>query len=163
MTVFSTIRKAGLRSTLLAAMIAGVYALLCIAFAPISYGAVQVRIAEALTLLPFLLPEAIPGLFVGCLIANFAGGFGLIDVLFGSLATLIAAVLTRRMPNRIMAAVPPVVVNALIVGGYLSVLLDLAFLPTALYVGLGQAVACFCLGVPLLHLLEKSPLPLEKK
>jgi uncharacterized membrane protein len=162
MNPLAMIRKAGLRSTLLAAMIAGLYALLCIAFAPISYGAVQVRIAEALTLLPFLLPEAVPGLFIGCLIANFPGGLGLIDVVFGSLATLIAALLTRRMPNRILAAVPPVVVNSLIVGGYLSVLLDLAFIPTALYVGLGEAVACFCLGLPLLHLLEKSHLPFRK-
>ena len=163
MNPLETIRKAGLRSTLLAAMIAGLYALLCIAFAPISYGAVQVRIAEALTLLPFLMPEAIPGLFVGCLIANFAGGFGLIDVVFGSLATLIAALLTRRMPNKVLAAVPPVAVNAVIVGGYLSLLLDLPFVSTALYVGLGEAVACFCLGIALLHLLEKSPLHFRKK
>lgn len=163
MNPVDSLKKAGLRSMVLAAMVAGLYALLCIAFAPISYGAVQVRIAEALTLLPFLFPEAIPGLFVGCLIANFAGGFGLIDVIFGSLATLLAAIITRKMPNKYMAAVPPVVVNALIVGGYLSFLLDLAFIPTALYVGLGEAVACFFLGVPLIHLLQKSHLPFAKK
>lgn len=163
MNPLQTLKQAGLRSMMLAAMIAGLYALMCIAFAPISYGAVQIRIAEALTLLPFLFPEAIPGLFVGCLIANFAGGFGLIDVIFGSLATLIAAMATRKMPNKYLAAVPPIVVNSLIVGGYLSVLLDLAFIPTALYVGLGEAVACFCLGVPLIHLLQKSHIPFGKK
>lgn len=143
------------RHLVVAALIAGLYAALCLAFAPLSYGAVQVRIAEALTLLPFLLPEAVGGLFVGCLIANFFGGLGLIDVIFGSLATLLAAFLTRRMPNKFLAAVPPVIVNGLIVGGYLSILLDLPFLPTILYVGCGQAVACFGLGVPLIHLLQR--------
>ncbi|MBL3592033.1 MAG: QueT transporter family protein [Synergistaceae bacterium] len=147
------------RHVVVAALVAGLYALLCLAFAPLSYGAVQVRIAEALTLLPFLLPEAVAGLFVGCLIANFFGGLGLVDVVFGSLATLLAALLTRRMPNKLLAALPPVIVNGLVVGGYLSILLELPFLPTALYVGFGQAVACFGLGVPLIHLLGRRLAP----
>jgi len=89
------------------ALIAAAYALLVVFFAPLSYGPVQVRIAEALTLLPWLWVEAVPGLFLGCLIANLFGGFGLVDVIFGSSATLIAAVMTRLMPNKVLAALPP--------------------------------------------------------
>ena len=92
-------------------MIAALYAALTIALAPISFGPVQFRVAEALTLLPFFMPEAIPGLFIGCLLANFTGGFGIIDIVFGSAATLLAAWLTYEMPNMWLAAIPPVIVN----------------------------------------------------
>jgi len=138
-----------------AALIAAAYALLVIFFAPLSYGPVQVRIAEALTLLPWLWVEAIPGLFLGCVIANLFGGFGLVDVIFGSAATLFAAVLTRLMPNRFLAALPPVVVNALVVGGYLAYLTEVSFPFAAMYVGVGQAIACYALGLPLLVALER--------
>jgi len=137
------------------ALVAALYALLVLAFAPLSFGPVQFRVAEALTLLPWLFPEAVPGLFVGCLVSNLFGGLGIVDMVFGSLATLGAAWLTRRMPSLLWAAVPPVVVNALVVGGYLSFLVDVPLPSTVLYVGLGQAGACFLLGVPLAKLLQK--------
>ena len=75
-----------------AAAIAAIYVVLTVAFAPISFGEVQIRFAEALTILPFFTPAAVPGLFVGCLIANILGGAILPDIIFGSLATLIGAV-----------------------------------------------------------------------
>lgn len=137
------------------ALVAALYALLVLAFAPLSFGPVQFRVAEALTLLPWLFPEAIPGLFVGCLVSNFFGGLGIVDMVFGSLATLVAAWLTRRMPNVFWAAVPPVLVNAVVVGTYLSYLLDLPVAATILYVGLGQAGVCFLLGIPLATLLGR--------
>ncbi len=136
------------------ALIAGVYAAVTMIFAPVSFGPVQVRVSEALTVLPWIWIEAIPGLFVGCLIANLMGGFGVIDVIFGSAATLAAAFLTSRMPTRRMAPIPPIVVNMVVVGAYLSVLLELPLIPTMIYVGLGQAVACFGLGLPLLSFIE---------
>ena len=77
-----------------AAMIAAVYVVLTLLFRPISFGEIQVRIAEALTILPLFTPAAVPGVFVGCLIANIIGGGILPDIIFGSLATLIGAVLT---------------------------------------------------------------------
>ena len=80
-----------------AALIGAIYAVLTIAFAPISYGQIQVRISEALTVLPFFTPAAIPGLFIGCIIANLYGGNGIIDIVFGSLATLGAAALSYKM------------------------------------------------------------------
>lgn len=137
------------------ALIGSLYVALTMMLAPISYGPIQVRVSEALTLLPWLWPEAIPGLFLGCAAANFFGGFGLIDVVFGSFATLAAAFLTRLMPNRWLAALPPVLVNALVVGYYLSFLAEMPFYLTFTYVALGQAVACGALGVPLLTFLHR--------
>ena len=139
----------GVRKIALAGVIAGAYIAVTLLFAPLSYGMVQIRISEALTLLPFLFPEAIPGLFAGCLLANFAGGFGLADVIFGSAATLAAAVLTARMPTVFLAALSPVVINMVVVGGYLSVLLDVPLLLSMTYVGAGESIACFLLGIPL--------------
>ena len=75
-----------------AAMIAAIYVVLTFVFAPISFGEVQIRIAEMLTVLPIFTPAAIPGLFVGCIIGNIAGGALLPDIIFGSIATLIGAV-----------------------------------------------------------------------
>lgn len=137
------------------ALVAALYALLVLAFAPLSFGPVQFRVAEALTLLPWLFPEAVFGLFAGCLVSNLFGGLGIVDMVFGSLATLFAAWLTRRMPNVFWAAVPPVLVNGLVVGTYLSFLLDVPLAATILYVALGEAGVCFLLGVPLATLLTR--------
>lgn len=99
------------------ALIAALYAGLTLLFLPISFGQVQMRVSEALTVLPVLFPSAIPGLFVGCLLANLLGGSPWQDVLFGSLATLTAAVLTRLLRKHLwLAALMPVVINALVVG-----------------------------------------------
>lgn len=76
-----------------AAMIAAIYVVLTYVFAPFSFGEVQIRIAEALTILPVFTPAAIPGLFVGCIVGNILGGAILPDIIFGSIATLIGALL----------------------------------------------------------------------
>ena len=138
------------------AMIAALYATLTLMMAPLSYGPVQFRISEALTLLPWYLPEAAPGLFVGCLIANFLGTYGMTDAIVGSLATLTAAVLTARMPGLWTAALPPVAVNMAAVGGMLHILSGVPLLPVCLYVALGEAGACFLIGVPLMRALERA-------
>ena len=134
----------------LAAVIAAAYAGLTLLLPIPQYGPVQFRVAEAMTLLPFLFPEAIPGLAVGCFLAN----------LLGSPYVL----WTAKMPNRYLAAVPPVVCNALIVGAeiaYFSTLDGLAFLPAfamnAATVGLGEALVCFLLGTVLLRALDQVP------
>ncbi|MDR1651458.1 MAG: QueT transporter family protein [Synergistaceae bacterium] len=136
------------------ALIAAMYAAVTLIFLPVSYGPVQFRISEALTLLPCLWPEAIPGLFAGCLIANLIGGMGPWDVILGSAATLSAGVLTYLAPNRILAASAPVAVNALIVGWYLSFLTNMPVYLSVLYVACGEAVACYALGLPLIRFLE---------
>lgn len=138
-----------------AALIAAIYVVITIAFAPISYGPVQVRISEMLTVLPFLTPAAIPGLFIGALMANAYGGLGIIDVVVGSSATLIAALLTFYMKRKILAPLPPVLVNAVIIGAMLTYLFQLPLVPTMIYVGMGQLVACYGLGYPFLIAMEK--------
>ena len=97
-------------------LIAAVYIVLIMVFRPISFGPIQFRIAEALCVLPYFTPAAIPGLFVGCLISNLLGGAMLMDVIFGSLATLIGAIgsyLLRR--NRYLVSLPPILANTLII------------------------------------------------
>ena len=104
-----------------AALVGAIYAVLTLALYPISFGAVQFRLSEALTLLPLLIPEAIPGLFVGCIVANLLSpNIVVLDVVFGSLATLIAAVLTSRVKSVWLAPLPPVICNALIVGAVIA-------------------------------------------
>ena len=137
------------------ALIAALYAVLTVVLAPISYGPIQFRVSEALTLLPFYLPEAMPGLFFGCVIANFFGGFGLIDMIVGSIATLLAALFTMKSKNIFVAAFWPVIFNAIIIGAELNYLIQSPLLLTCLYVGLGEAGACYIVGVPLMKLLER--------
>lgn len=143
-----------------AAVIAALYAALTLAVAPFSYGLMQVRVSEALCVLPFFTASAIPGLFAGCLAANAAGaalglGAGVADILLGSLATLAAALLTRIMPSRYLAPLPPVVVNAAVVGLMLHSLFAYPLAVSVLWVGLGEVIACYGLGLPLALLLEK--------
>lgn len=142
-----------------AAMIAAIYVVLCIAFAPISYGAIQVRVAEALTILPYFTPAAIPGLFIGCLIANFAGGSIMIDVIIGSLATLLGAIGTwlLRKKSRYLAPLPPILTNTLLVPyvlryGY-GEPLPIPFLMAT--VGIGEIAACGIMGLVVLTVLNK--------
>ena len=105
-------------------------------------GALQLRVSEALTLLPMLTPAAVPGLFVGCLAANLICGAPLADIVFGSLATL-------------LAALPPVLCNGVIVGVMLSVVYSVPLFYSCLTVAGGEALACYVLGIPLLKGVEK--------
>ena len=146
-----------------AGMIAAIYAALTLIFAPISFNAVQFRISEAMTVLPILLPEAVPGLAVGCLVANILGGAALPDVIGGTLATLIAAILTRTLRKKpVLAMASPVVINGLIVGPlvyfcyeYHSVFSLGALGFTVFTVALGEAVVVAVLGTLLIKALPK--------
>lgn len=138
------------------ALIAAVYATVTVALAPVSYGPIQIRVSEALAVLPFVSPAAVPGLFFGCLLANMLGGFGLPDIVLGSAATLVSAALTRRVPHALLAPLPPVIVNAVVVSAYLSVLAGLPYLVTMGYIAFGQFMACYVLGYPLLTLIIRS-------
>lgn len=139
-----------------AALVAGLYAVLTIVLAPISYGAVQVRVADALVVLPYIFPETAVGLFVGCIIANTIGGNGVLDIFFGSLSTLVAGVLTAFMPNKWLAPLPPVIIVALIVGWYLSILLNVPMLACMAYIAIGELIACYGLGMIILIVFERK-------
>ena len=144
--------KQGMMSTTFmtqAAMIAAIYVVITVVFAPFSFGEVQVRISEALVVLPMFTPAAIPGLFIGCIIANLLGRAIVLDVVFGSMATLIGAVGTYLLrKNKWLAPIPPMVANALIVPfvlkyGY-AVPLPIPFM--MLTVGIGEVISCGILG-----------------
>jgi len=138
-----------------AAVIAAIYAVLTIILKPFSFGYIQVRVAEALTLLPILYPEAIGGLFIGCLVSNIYGGLGPIDIVLGSLTTLIAAWLTYTWRKNWFAYLPPIILNGIIVGAYLAYLLNVPVYLAMGSVALGEAIAVLVLGVPLLKRLQK--------
>lgn len=152
------------REIAMAGIIAGIYTGLTLLQPFPPYHGIQLRLAEAMTLLPFLFPAAVPGLAIGCFLANLLGSPFVLDWIFGTLATLLAALWTRRMPSKWLAALPPVLCNAVIVGAeiaYSAAMDGSAFWPAfalnALTVGLGELIACYALGVPLVSWLRKIP------
>ena len=141
------------------AVIAAIYVALTMAFQPISFGPVQFRISEALCILPFFTPAAIPGLFVGCLIGNILGGAILPDIVFGSIATLIGAFFTWKLREQkpVVATFPPIISNIIIVPfvlryGY-GVTLPIPFM--MLTVGIGEVISCTVLGLIVYGALKK--------
>ncbi len=159
-----------IRKITFAAVIAAVYAALTLAFQFMSFGPVQFRVAEVLCILPFFFPFSVWGLFVGCILANIIGPYGPLDVIFGSLTTLIAALCTmaigRRsrgaLASKVLAAAPPVVFNAVIIGAMIAYLESAtieafwpAFISIGLSVGFGELVVMYALGLPALVLLPK--------
>lgn len=159
----------------LAGVIAALYALLTLAAASLdlAYGPVQFRFSEALTVLPVFTPAAIPGLALGCFLANLASPLGVVDWVFGTLATLLAALWTRSLRGVTfrgapwLAPLPPVVCNALLVGLEIACLSDAgafgwerfswaAFGAGALSVGAGELAVCYLLGLPLILALKRA-------
>lgn len=139
----------------------------------LAYGPVQFRFSEALTLLPVCTPAAVPGLALGCFLSNLASPLGVVDWVFGTCATLLAALGTRALGRirwggvPVLSALPPVLCNALIVGLEVSCLSEAgafswanfswaAFGAGALSVGAGELAVCFVLGLPMLVALEKT-------
>lgn len=123
-------------------------------------GAIQVRLSEALTILPVFTSTAIPGLTVGCVLANLLTGCAPWDVVFGSLATLLGAVGTRLLKNKpYIAWIPPVMANAIIVPFVLQKVYGVedAWWYLALTVGAGEVIACGILGILLYHSVKKIP------
>ena len=153
------------------AVIAAVYVVLCLVLAPFSYGAVQVRIAEALCLLPVFGAEYIIGVTLGCFLANLFGST-IIDVIFGTIATLLACLVTYRLRNvrikglAIPASLPPVLFNAIIVGIEITLFFTdytamsapvwLLCISNGISVGIGELISCTILGVALVKLIESN-------
>lgn len=168
------------------AVIAVLYAAVTLMLQPISYGLVQFRVSEAFMLLAALTPSAVPGLFIGCLLANYFGGFGIIDILFGSIATLLAAAVTYMISRNmkipagkaaswkewldrrrvLLLPLPTVILNALIVGGYLPFVIpeirnmaENLFAVLSISMGsvmLGEAVVTYAIGIPLFFGIRRT-------
>lgn len=184
-----------LRALVRAAVIAALYVGMCFVVPVLAYGPVQIRFSEALTLLPVVCPEAVLGVTVGCLLANTLS-FSPVDMLVGTLATLLAALATRRLRGvrwyprwcgrrvqdvvkpcpadqaqlnvgrgygiPLLASLPPVLFNAVIVGAEISILYTpgvamAGWLLNMGSVGLGQVVSCVLIGLPLLWVIERQP------
>lgn len=150
------------------AVIAAVYVVVCLVLAPFSYGAVQVRVAEALSLLPVFGAEYIVGVTLGCFLANLLGST-VVDVVFGTLATLLACLVTYKLRDirvkglAIPASLPPVVFNMIIVGAFEITFFFSDGAPTAMLavfnavtVGIGELISCTILGVALVKLIESN-------
>ena len=142
-----------------AAMIAAIYVVLTFianAFGLANY-AVQVRFSEALTILPYFTPAAIPGLFIGCLLSNILTGCALPDIVFGTLATLVGAIFTYRLRKfKWLAPVPPIVANAIVFPLVLLYAYGISPLWLSfITVTAGEVISCGVLGMILLFALEK--------
>ncbi len=152
--------KKGYAATVLArvGLLAGIYAVLTLLppFSGFGYGPVQVRVAESLTVLPFLFPWAKWGLYLGCILANLASPFLIWDITLGALASLASGFLTERMPNPYLAPLPPVFVNAFVVSSYVAPLTGLSYWLVFAYIALGQSVSCYVFGLPALLFLVKN-------
>ena len=142
-----------------AGLIAAIYTAVTLATAGISYGPVQFRIAESMTLLPLLMPEAIPGLFVGCFLANIIGGYGIADAVIGSLATLAAALVTRRCKGPLTGGLPPVIFNGIAIGAMLKVIGEttLALPVIMVMIAAEEAVSVYLFGMLLLTAIKRLP------
>lgn len=163
------LRTPGTLKLTVSAVIAAAYAALTILLAPISYAAVQFRVSEVLTILPFFMPSTVWGLTAGCVLANLFTG-NVFDIVFGSLATFLAAVFTARfgrrgntVKNRVLACLMPVVFNAVIVGAVITWGYEgqnifqhpRLFAVNGAWVALGEAGVLFLLGYPLMAYLPK--------
>lgn len=141
-----------------AALIAAIYVVLVFIFKPISFSFLQVRIAEALTILPYFVPSAIPGITIGCLLANITGEAGILDIIFGTLATFIGALGSYGLRRyKFLVPLPPVLSNAIIIPWVLRLAFGEAtpILIMTLTIGAGQVISCYVLGLLLLFGLEK--------
>ena len=151
------------------AVIASLYAGLTYAASMlnVAYGSIQFRFSEALTILAAISPAAIPGLTIGCFLGNITSPYGIIDIICGTLATLIAAILSYKTRNirfkdlPLLSAFFPVVANAIIVGIEITLFMPdgfklQAFLINALQIAVGQFVMCYGLGLPLYKVIKKT-------
>lgn len=139
-----------------AAIIAALYIVSTMLISPIAFGENQVRISEALNVLVYFTPSAIPGLFVGCILANLSSPFGIIDIAFGSIATLLAAFTANKIKNKYLVGIPSILFNGLFVGFILYKMASIPFVAGFISVSVGQAVSLYAVGLPLLLLIEKN-------
>lgn len=146
-----------------ASLIAGIYILLVLVQIPmgtIAFGPIQLRLAEGLVLLPLIEAAAVPGVFIGCLISNIMlasfSAFGIVDIVLGSLVTLLAAYLTSKASNKIVGSIPPIVLNGLLVSIWVSYFTAVPYWVTVVGIGLGEAASVILLGNLFLTAYEKA-------
>ena len=145
-----------------AGLIAAIYAVITIIIAPLGYGPIQFRISEVLVLLAFIDPVYTIGLTIGCLVANIFGGYGILDIVFGTLATFISCKgieLTRKLIEKdnislIVASLWPVVINGVIIGLMLAYITEIPFYINMAQVALSEFIIVTIIGVPVFKVLK---------
>lgn len=148
--------KINIKYMVKAGIIAAIYFVVTVIIGPFGYGVVQFRLSEALTILPMFESAAIPGLAIGCFFANIAGSpYGLADIVFGSLTTLLAAYITSKIKNKYIAVLPPILLNALIVPIYISAIDKVPYLMNVGTIGFGEFLSAGILGVIFATAYEK--------
>ena len=158
-----------IRKIAFSGVIGAIYAVLTMVLAPISFGPLQLRVAEVLCILPFFFPTSTWGLFAGCLIANLLSTYGLFDVVFGSLATLLACLITAQIGradrqsvgSKLLACLPPVIMNGLIIGAVIAWMTARdtfwsAMILNGATVALGEFIVMYVIGFPLMLILPKT-------
>ena len=142
-----------------AALIAASYSALCALLQPISFGPVQLRVAEGLSLTVLYTYAAVPGLFIGCLITNLMSPYGLLDIIGGSLTTLIAAVLGYHLRDKgkFLAGLPFVLLNAVIISLIICLQSDMRlFWIQAVSIGAGEIISVWGVGLPMCYVIDKN-------
>jgi len=153
-------KRLSVRGLVTTGLIAALYVVLTLPFGQIAFGPIQFRIAEILTLLPFFTPWAIPGVTIGCLLSNLL--FSTVyDAVFGTLATLIAAWCTYKCKRLLLAPVPPILFNGLIIGAMLTFMTVgrfewAPFWTIAAQVTASEFVICFAIGLPFMRSIQHS-------
>lgn len=151
-------KKFPVKGLVLTGLIAGLYVVFTLPFGQIAFGPIQFRIAEILTLLPFFTPWAIPGVTIGCLLSNLLFSTPL-DAAIGTAATLIAAYLTYKCKWELLAPLPPILANGLMIGGMLTFLTAGGFSwgvfgVMALEIAASEFVVCFAIGIPFMRMIR---------
>ena len=140
------------------AVISALYFCITMLTAPISFGPIQIRIGESLTLLPVLFPEASIGLAIGCALANMSSPFGIWDVVIGSTVTLIAGILSSKCKNVYIVGLPPVLLNAIILPFvWLCMGVEDLYFLNVLYMIASQSIVIYIVGIPLVKAIQKVP------
>lgn len=148
------------KAALIAAMYVVLIAIQMVPAASLTFGAIQLRLAEGLTVLPFVEAAAVPGVFVGCFISNLilmgVSGFGVVDLIGGSLVTLVAAIITRKSKNKFLAFLSPIVLNGFIVSIWVSNFSGIPYWTTVLGIMGGEALSVIIFGYAILYVYERS-------
>ena len=168
--------RVSVRKVAFSGVIAALYVVMTVAVHPLSYGPLQVRFSEVLCILPFFFPFSVWGLFIGCIVANLFSPYHLLDIIVGPIASLLAALCTMyigKMKNRekvttkALACFPPVIFNAVLIGAMIAYIVVgegaseaflTLFISYGLWVGLGQLIVLYLIGLPLMVYLPTTKL-----
>lgn len=137
------------------AMVAGIYAILTLAISPIAYSQIQFRLSEIIVFLAFYNKNYIPGLAIGCIIANMFSPFGILDIIFGTISTILVCLAMYKVKNKYLAAFIGAIITGIIIGGELWYIYQIPYLINALYVAIGELLVLI-IGALIFNIIEHN-------